>query len=80
MEVVRQAELGREHGQLQRLAAHRRDALDLGDREVDVVDRHLVRDHETLRVDGREVVQRVVERARRSRPRRWAAGRGTGTR
>ena len=65
VEVVGLAELGGEHRQLQRLAPHRRDAFDLGDREVDVVDRHLVRDDEPRRIRRREVVQRVVERARR---------------
>ena len=65
VEVVGLTELGGEHRELQRLAAHRRDALDLGDREVDVVDRHLVGDDEPRRIGRREVVQRVVERARR---------------
>ena len=46
VEVVGLAELGGEHRQLQRLATHRGDAFDLADREVDVVDRHLVGDDE----------------------------------
>ena len=46
VEVVGLTELGGEDRELQRLAAHRRDPLDLGHRQVDVVDRHLVRDDE----------------------------------
>ena len=65
VEVVGLPELGGEHGELQRLAARRGDALHLPHREVDVVDRNLVRDDQARRVGGREVVQRVVERARR---------------
>ena len=57
--VVGQAELGREHRELQRLARRAdADPLHLGDRDVDVVDRDLVRDDQALRVGGREVAQR----------------------
>ena len=65
--VVGEADLGREHRELQRLAAHLGDALHLLDREVDVVDRDLVRDDETVGVGRAELVHRVVERDRRLR-------------
>ena len=37
------------------------DALDLGDRKIDVMDRNLVGNHQPVRVGGREIVQGVVE-------------------
>ena len=41
------------------------DARDLGDGEVDVVDRNLTRHDQPLRIDRRPFEHRVVERARR---------------
>ena len=59
--VVGLAELARKHGKLERLRSQPHDACHLGDRDVDVVDRDLVRHDQPLRADLREVVQRVVE-------------------
>ena len=63
--VVGEAELGREHRELQRLRAERGDALHLGHRAVDVLDRDLVRHDQARRVGRREVAQHLVERDRR---------------
>ncbi len=68
VEVVGQAELVREHRELERLHAERHDPLDLLARGVDVVDRDLRVHDESLRVDRAELEHGVVERARRLAP------------
>ena len=62
VEVLGQVELVRVHRQLQRLGPQVGHPADLGDGRVDVVDRDLVRNDQTLGVDGAEVVEGVVER------------------
>ena len=59
--VVGQSELRREEGELQGFASLGGSPLDLGDGDLDVVDRDLVGDDESLRVDRGELGERGIE-------------------
>src|ERR1043165_1882121 len=59
--VVGEAELGWEHGQLQRLRAQAGDAFDFCHRAADVLDRYLVGDDEARWIGRGKVAQHFVE-------------------